>query len=311
MQEDTSLAGLGESAEIAGSNPSPDAKDDERLAAAWLETGGEKLPIRGDCSIGRSPKNKIVIDSQRVSRRHAIINVQDIGQFWLIDLGSSNGTYLNGRRIHNPVRLSNQDQLVIGDQVFIFNQPHEITDSYSSTLAQRTLAQVQEVPCWLIVADIENFTPLSHSMKSDQLAELIGGWIANCKQAIEKHHGTIDKYLGDGFFAYWRANGDAAKNIAAALSDLKEIQRNVNPPFRIAVHHGAVSAGGMPSMGEESLMGREVNFVFRMEKLAGVLGVPILLSDSARARLQSFSECKSCGAHDLKGFEGQHQFFCC
>src|ERR1041384_4448999 len=311
MQEDTSLAGLGESAEIAGSDPSPDAKDDERLATVWLETVGEKLPIRGDCSIGRSPKNKIVIDSQRVSRRHAIINVQDIGQFWLIDLGSSNGTYLNGRRIHNPVRLSNQDQLVIGDQVFIFNQPHEITDSYSSTLAQRTLAQVQEVPCWLIVADIENFTPLSHSMKSDQLAELIGGWIANCKQAIEKHHGTIDKYLGDGFFAYWRANGDAAKNIAAALSDLKEIQRSVNPPFRIAVHHGAVSAGGMPSMGEESLMGREVNFLFRMEKLAGVLGVPILLSDSARAHLQSFSECKSCGAHELKGFEGQHQFFCC
>src|ERR1044072_8252437 len=106
MQEDTSLAALGDEAEFSGSNPSPDAKDDERLATAWLETGGEKLPIRGDCSIGRSPKNKIVIDSQRVSRRHAIINVQDIGQFWLIDLGSSNGTYLNGRRINNTVRVS-------------------------------------------------------------------------------------------------------------------------------------------------------------------------------------------------------------
>lgn len=311
MQEDTSPAGFGEPAEIAGFDQLPDAKQDERPVTAWLETGGEKLPIRGDCSIGRSPKNKIVIDSQRVSRRHAIINVQDIGQFWLIDLGSSNGTYLNGRRIHHPVKLSNQDQLVIGDQAFVFNQPHEITDSYSSTLAQRTLAQVQEIPCWLIVADIENFTPLSHSMKSDQLAELIGGWIANCKQAIEIHHGTIDKYLGDGFFAYWRANESGAKNIAAALGDLKAIQRNVNPPFRIAVHYGAVSAGGMPSMGEESLMGREVNFVFRMEKLAGVLGVPILLSDSAQSHLQSFSECKSVGAHELKGFEGQHQFFSC
>jgi adenylate cyclase len=311
MREDTSPAGFEESPKMARRNQFLEAGEHERPITAWLETGGEKLPIRGDCSIGRSPKNKIVIDSQRVSRRHAIINLQDIGQFWLIDLGSSNGTYLNGRRIHNPVKLSNQDQLVIGDQLFVFNQPHEITDAYSSTLAQRTLAQIQEIPCWLIVADIENFTPLSHSMKSDQLSELIGGWIANCKQAIESHHGTIDKYLGDGFFAYWRASENAAKNIAATLDDLKTIQRAVNPPFRIAVHYGAVSAGGMPSMGEESLMGREVNFVFRMEKLAGVLGIPILLSVAAQSHLQSLAECKEVGAHELKGFEGQHQFFSC
>src|SRR5437773_660289 len=110
---------------------------------AWLETSGEKFPIQGNSSIGRSSKNLIVIDSQKVSRRHAIINVQNVGEFWLIDLGSSNGTFLNGRRLHQPVRLCDQDQVVIGDRIFIFHQPEEITDDYRTTFAQRTIREIE------------------------------------------------------------------------------------------------------------------------------------------------------------------------
>lgn len=51
---------------------------------AWLETGWSKFPIRGGSSIGRSPKSAVVLDSPKVSRRHAIINVQNVGEFWLI-----------------------------------------------------------------------------------------------------------------------------------------------------------------------------------------------------------------------------------
>lgn len=288
----------------ADANPQPPL-------TVWLESGGQKLPIQGDCSIGRSPKNKIVIDSQRVSRRHAIINAQDGGEFWLIDLGSSNGTYLNGRRIHHPVKLSSQDELVIGDQAFVFHQPNAMTDAYRTTIAQRTVAQVHDISCWLLVADIEEFTVLSGSMDTDNLAELIGGWLARCKEAIEMHQGMMDKYLGDGFLAYWPATANTEKNVAAALDELKRIQQSSNPRFRFVVHHGAVAAGGMPSMGEESLMGREVNFVFRMEKLAGALGIPILISAPAKSHLSSLANCNPAGAHELKGFEGKYEFFSC
>src|SRR5262245_44355006 len=104
---------------------------------AWLETGWSKFPVRGGCSIGRSPKNSIVLDWPKVSRRHAIINVQNVGEFWLIDLGSSNGTFLNKRRIHQPVRLCDRDQIVIGDIVLTFRQPDEITDDYRTTHIER------------------------------------------------------------------------------------------------------------------------------------------------------------------------------
>ena len=230
-----------ENSESSSANaPQPEAKQ-----GAWLETSGEKFPVSGNSSIGRSARNIIVIDSQKVSRRHALINVQNVGEFWLIDLGSSNGTFLNGRRLHQPVRLCDQDQIIIGDRLFIFHQPEEITDDYRTTFAERTIREIANVPCWLLVADIENFTPLSRSLTSDKLATLIGGWVATCKEIIEAHEGMIDKYLGDGFFAYWRDDKDATQHVADALSPLKEAQAKNEPRFRLALHFGLVAIGGV------------------------------------------------------------------
>lgn len=281
-------------------------------AGAWLDTNTQaRIPIRGNCSLGRSAKNTVVLDSQKVSRRHAIINVQNVGEFWLIDLGSSNGTFLNKRRVHQPVRLSDQDQIMIGDNAFTFRQPMAMTSEFQSTYMDRTIREIENVPCWLLVADIENFTPLSRSLTSDKLATLIGGWVATCKEIIEAHEGMIDKYLGDGFFAYWRDDKEATQCVADAMIPLKEAQAKNEPRFRLALHFGLVAIGGVPSMGEESLMGKDVNFVFRMEKLAGSLKIPLLTSAAGKEKLGPLIKTEPAGAHELKGFEGKHEFFSC
>lgn len=278
--------------------------------SAWLETPGrDRIRVEGNCSIGRSPKSTIVLDSPKISRRHAIINVQNVGEFWLIDLGSSNGTFLNKRRLHHPFKLCDQDEIIIGDFVFTFRQPIEVTTEYQTTFRERTIREIENAGCWLLVADIENFTPLSRSLTSDKLARLIGGWVATCKEIIEAHEGMIDKYLGDGFFAYWRDDQNATRNIADALGPLKQAQAQNEPRFRLALHFGLVTIGGVPSMGEESLMGEEVNFVFRMEKLAASLGVYLLISAAANQKLGSLIKSEPAESHELKGFEGKHEFF--
>jgi len=215
--------------------PEQPTRDQSENKGVWLETVGEKFPIIGDCSLGRSPKNSIVIDSNKVSRRHAIINVQNIGEFWLIDLGSSNGTFLNHRRLQQPARLSDHDQVVIGDKIFIFHQPESISDDYRTTYAERTIREIANLPCWLLVADIEDFTQLSRSLTSDQLAVMFGSWVATCKEIVETHEGTIDKYLGDGFLAYWRDGPSASKMIGGAVGELKEAQARNEPRFRLAL----------------------------------------------------------------------------
>ena len=251
----------------------------------------------------------IVLESPKVSRRHALIHVQNIGEFWLIDFGSSNGTFLNKRRIHQPLRLSDGDQITVGDSVFKFRQPEKISDEYKTIITQQTLRQVENLPCWLLVADIRNFTPLSRSMASENLETLLGAWISTCKKIVEKHRGIINKYLGDGFLAYWPGAETTSEEIAAVIFAFKELQRKEAPDFRIVVHFGAVAIGGIASMGEESLMGKEVNLIFRMEKLAGSLGEPCGLSEPAHTKLVNLMPSRPLGEHELKGFEGKCAFF--
>jgi class 3 adenylate cyclase len=145
-------------------------------------------------------------------------------------------------------------------------------------------------------------------MVSDKLAQLVGSWVASCKAIVEEHHGEIDKYLGDGFLAYWHDDEKSAENVAAGLLKLKEMQK-VEPRFRLVLHYGLVSSGGLRSMGEESLIGKEVIFVFRMEKLAGSLGIHLMASAAAQAKLGHTMPGQPAGSHELKGFDGNFAFF--
>jgi adenylate cyclase len=277
---------------------------------AWIEAAdGKRHPIQGSCSLGRTATNTIVLESPKVSRRHALIHVQNIGELWLIDLGSSNGTFLNKRRIHRPVRLSDGDQVTIGDQIFKFRQPLAISDEYKNVVTQQTLREIENIPCWLLVADIRGFTPLSRSLQSEDLDVLLGAWILTCQEVIENQHGSVNKYLGDGFLAYWPDAATTPEEIMAVISALKEFQQKGGPDFRFVVHFGPVAIGGIASMGEESLMGSEVNLTFRLEKLAGSLGESCGLSATARTRLGELVAARSLGEFELKGFEGKRAFF--
>jgi adenylate cyclase len=277
---------------------------------AWLEAAdGKRHSITGSCSLGRTTANTIVLESPKVSRRHALIHLQNIGELWLIDFGSSNGTFLNKRRIHHPIRLTDGDQITIGDQAFKFRQPVGVSDEHKTAVMERTLREIEKIPCWLLVADIRGFTPLSRHMQSEDLDVVLGAWILRCKEIVENHNGIVNKYLGDGFLAYWPDPATSLEEIVAVMSALKELQRKGWPEFRFVVHFGAVAVGGVASMGEESLMGGEVNLIFRLEKLAGSLGEPCCLSETAHSKLHEVVVTRSLGEFELKGFEGECAFF--
>jgi len=277
---------------------------------AWLEAAdGKRHAIRGSCSLGRTTANTIVLDSPKVSRRHALIHLQNIGELWLIDFGSSNGTFLNKRRIHHPIRLSDGDQITIGDQVLTLRQPVAVSEEYKTDVVQRTLREIENIPCWLLVADIRGFTPLSRQMQSEDLDVLLGAWIFTCNEIIETRHGIVNKYLGDGFLAYWPDVATNPEEIVAIISALKELQQKKSPEFRFVVHFGPVAIGGVASMGEESLMGGEVNLIFRLEKLASSLGESCCLSETAKIKVGELLSVRSLGEFELKGFEGKCAFF--
>jgi class 3 adenylate cyclase len=74
------------------------------------------------------------------------------------------------------------------------------------------------------------------------------------------------------------------------------------------LHHGLVSVAAS-SLGELTLLGPQVIFAYRMEKLSGQMGLMRLMSDTAHDRLGLDSPCKHVGHHELNGFDGARQFY--
>jgi hypothetical protein len=83
----------------------------------WLKHRGTFFPVhQGDSLLGRSPECLIVLPSERVSREHAVVRRIHCG-LEIEDLGSRNGTWVNGSRIRRATVLQQGDAVQLGDDV--------------------------------------------------------------------------------------------------------------------------------------------------------------------------------------------------
>ena len=81
----------------------------------------EYYVIEGDISLGRSSRNDVVIKDKFVSKNHLLIREKN-QRYYLEDLGSANGTFLNGVKIdpNELIELQNNDKIGVGFIQFIF-----------------------------------------------------------------------------------------------------------------------------------------------------------------------------------------------
>jgi len=88
---------------------------------------GQLIPVEGESAIlGRHPECDIVLDSGAVSRQHARL-VRHEGTYFVEDLGSRNGTFVNGRMVSGRQELREGDELAVCDMLFAFHlEPPEL-----------------------------------------------------------------------------------------------------------------------------------------------------------------------------------------
>lgn len=84
------------------------------LAPAKYGISGAEFDLTAEMRLGRDYDNDIVLPGRFASGHHARIYLQN-GQYWLEDLGSKNGTFLNGVPLTRPAVLASGDQIKIGD----------------------------------------------------------------------------------------------------------------------------------------------------------------------------------------------------
>jgi FHA domain len=82
-------------------------------------TPGVVFPLEGDqLVIGRDSSNSVAINDAEISRKHSRLSFQG-GKYVLEDLGSTNGTFVNGQRLAGPVVLKPGDVISLGEQIVL------------------------------------------------------------------------------------------------------------------------------------------------------------------------------------------------
>ena len=82
-------------------------------------TPDQRFTLRPVTAIGRSAENHLVIDDPFTSANHAIVVWRE-NQWWVEDLGSHNGTYLNDERVGEPKALNSGDRIRVGEATLRF-----------------------------------------------------------------------------------------------------------------------------------------------------------------------------------------------
>jgi uncharacterized protein YkwD len=98
---------------------SDSAAEKARLVSIGSSNHGEYQLSKQIVTIGSHRSNDLVIDDSTVSRRHATIT-HKTGGFELLDLGSTNGTLVNGKRLRVPVALGRGDEIKFGSARYSF-----------------------------------------------------------------------------------------------------------------------------------------------------------------------------------------------
>jgi pilus assembly protein CpaF len=103
------------------------------------EKGGEQRRMvfnKPEVTIGRVQGNDIVLPKGNVSKRHARIVLKD-GKFIIVDLKSTNGTYVNGRKITSPLVVKDSDKIYIGDFIVGVDESAGEGESPSENVSER------------------------------------------------------------------------------------------------------------------------------------------------------------------------------
>jgi pSer/pThr/pTyr-binding forkhead associated (FHA) protein len=95
---------------------------------------GRRLEVGGPLEIGRGPSATLVLQDPLVSRRHARLTPEQ-GVVMVEDLGSMNGTFLNGNQLHGPTAAGAGDQLLVGVSVLQLRSARQVAERPSAARA--------------------------------------------------------------------------------------------------------------------------------------------------------------------------------
>jgi adenylate cyclase len=256
----------------------------------------QEVPCKTVLTVGRDRNSDIVLPDLHASRNHAMIRRIGRGDYYLIDSGSSNGSFINQQRVTTPRLLKDGDRIAMGRFEMEFKQTKKDEAAVDTLSLQDTLIsdtpEIQQIT--ILVADIRGFTAMSEQVDIRTLTKLMNTWFHQVSDTIIKHGGIVDKFIGDCVFARWESNLDQDRTVLQALSAASAIHRitlKLNETYTEITEPISIGVGintGAASMGigqDNTALGDAVNIAFRLESASKFLGTDVVLSESAYQHL--------------------------
>jgi adenylate cyclase len=282
------------------------------------ETSERRFPLADGQSwaIGRGDGCAVQFDSRSVSRLHALIQLREAGDYSLVDLGSRNGSFVNGRRVSLPVVLADGDRLLLGDQELVFRHashpPAVPSGSPEDTRNAPTTALHAHRLTTIVVVDIRDFTPLARTVPEALLSQTIGTWFLRVGQIVQGRGSWGQRYIGDAVMAVWLHDDPenlqpdllrslcAVSEIETATSELSRLLP-LPGPLRIGagVNTGPAIVGSM----DYTAMGDTVNAAFRLEAATKAIGMGVAIGERTWAEMHLASAPFERRDVELKGYD--------
>lgn len=280
--------------------------------------------------LGRADGSDILLPFTWVSRQHAMIQVEENGVHNLIDLGSANGTTVNGRRIYTPTPLRSGDMIGIGKTQLVFLHDASVASGQTIDEAEfadnQTVAFVEKEVVTVLLCDIHGFTRLAEQLGDQQISKLLQIWSEEVTKLVRKYGGIVDKFIGDAVMAMWIGGKDQRSAILSAMQAamaIKDATRvlGLNWPGNAltleigsALNTGEAVLGNMGGRGHRdyTVVGDMVNVAFRLEGMTShENGIDLIVGHDTAAYLDDIDACFTSRTYTLKGKETPIEAFVC
>jgi CheY-like chemotaxis protein len=147
----------------------------------------------------------------------------------------------------------------------------------------------------ILFSDIRSFTAMSEKMRPHDNFKFINSYLSQMEPIIEKHHGFVDKYIGDAIMALFPNGADDAVQAGMAMLNKLVVYnqgrtRAGYQPIKIGIgiHGGPLMLGtvGGPNRMEGTVISDAVNLAARVENLTKIYGVSLLITEQTHVKLE-------------------------